>query len=85
MEKILDICSYLDNNNYTTKNNKKLTLRSKIMIVSLLISGLLLVGLNGMPEVGDPAPTFEASATSGVTIKLSDLKGSWLEKLINRN
>jgi peroxiredoxin Q/BCP len=29
-------------------------------------------------QVGDPAPEFEAPATSGKTVKLSDFKGSWV-------
>lgn len=30
------------------------------------------------PRIGKPAPDFQALATNGKTIKLSDLKGSWV-------
>ncbi|MGB9596136.1 MAG: peroxiredoxin [Candidatus Poribacteria bacterium] len=40
-------------------------------IISLLYSSV-------DPRIGKPAPDFEALATNGKTIKLSDLKGSWV-------
>ena len=33
---------------------------------------------NDDPRVGTAAPEFEAEATNGKTIKLSDFKGSWV-------
>ncbi|MCS7082660.1 MAG: peroxiredoxin [Bacteroidetes bacterium] len=49
------------------------------MVHVLLVFALTLwPGSDKKPKVGDPAPDFEAPATSGKTIRLRDLKGSWV-------
>ncbi len=49
-------------------------------MIPVLLSMLLLFGSgkDDRPRVGDPAPDFEAQATGGKTIRLSDLRGHWV-------
>ncbi|MDQ7040208.1 MAG: peroxiredoxin [Rhodothermus sp.] len=49
-------------------------------MMPVLLSMLLLFGFgkSDRPKVGEPAPDFEAKATGGKTIRLSDLRGQWV-------
>jgi len=47
-------------------------------MMNMILASALLSSAGGLPEVGRPAPAFEGPATDGTTVKLSELKGTWV-------